>query len=378
MADAVDTPQTTLRDTVAEAFDQHIPAEAPVQTAPSDGEVQKTAPEANPAAPAAERARDEKTGQFVKSEARDEKKPEPPAAQAPATAPIKRDPVTRPSSWGKDHWPLWEKLASGATLTGEEAYALAQLSAKREGEFAKGVSTYKTEFDRVKPVADALAPHLETIKSLGIEPAQFVSNLAQAHRMLSSGTQEQRLGMILKIAQDNGIQLQNLFVRGQDGQVYMNPQVQPFQAQAQQRAAPQVDVAKQVREEIAAVMGQQQIDSFAAEKDAQGNSAHPHFEAVREEMALLLDAGKAQDLKDAYQKAIRLHDDIFESEQEAKRKADEAARQDAQRKAVAAAKANAVSTKTATPSASASPKAKGSVRGAIEDAFDQHVAAGRV
>ncbi len=93
-------------------------------------------------------------------------------------------------------------------------------------------------------------------------------------------------------------------------------------------------------------------------------------------MALLLDAGKAQDLKSAYLMALRLHDDLFAAQQEATKKADEAARLEASRKAVAVAKGSAVSVRSATPaSAGAAPK-KG-IRSQLEEAYDQHTS-GRV
>lgn len=371
--------QTTLRDTIEQAVEEHVPAPGPTQepaASPSG-----TAQAAEPSTATSERARDEQ-GRFA------EKKDEPaakavttskaPVAAAAPAAPPKRDPVTRPSSWGKDHWGLWEKLASGATLTGDEAYQLAQLSAKREGDYAKGVSTYKTEWENAKPLLEALTPHMESIKQLGLQPAQFVQNLAGVHQLLSRGTQEQKLSAVMKLVQDYQIPVQNLFVRGQDGQVYYNPQVQPFQAQAQQRQAPQQDVAELVRKEIAGVMSQQQITQFAEAKDDKGNLLRPHFDTVKADMALLLEAGKAQDLSDAYRMALRMNDELWQSEQDAKVKADEAARLDAQRKSVAAARANAISPKSATPASQATPKGKGSVRSAIEEAVDQHLPAARV
>lgn len=365
MAEEAST-QTTLRDTIEAAVEEHVPAPEVVTTSASPSVPAQASAEPSPATP--ERARDAQ-GRFV--ETKEEKAERIAAKAAPAQAPVAAAPVVAakvhpkvPSSWKKDYHDHWGKLDP----------SVAEYILKREGDFASGVSTYKTEYDRVKPIAEVLAQHQDSIKSLGIEPAQFVSNLANAHQALSRGTPEARLSMFMKLAQDYQVPVQQLFVRGQDGQAYFNPQVQQFQPQ-QQRQAPQApDVEKLVNDRFAALEMKQTISQFAGEKDAQGNLKRPHFEKVKEDMALLLDAGKAQDLEDAYRKALRMDDELWQAEQETQRKADEAARQDQQRKAVAAARQANVSPKTATPSgAAASAKPKG-LRSQLESAFDEHSA----
>lgn len=365
MAEEAPEAQTTLRETIEQAVEQHVPESAPAPSASPSAEATPPS-EPSPATPASERARDDK-GRFV------EKKDEPAAAQAqPAIAPaapqVPAKPLpARPSSWKKDYEADWAKLDP----------RLAEYILQREGEYAKGVSTYKQEWESAKPLLEALNPFKESIQSLGLQPAQFVSNLANAHQTLSRGTPEQRLSMFMKLAQDYQVPVQSMFVQGQDGKVYFNPQVQAYQAQqgpAQPQGLTPEQVRKLVREEQAATFGQQQIEQFAQAKDSQGNPAHPYFEKVKAKMALLLDAGEAQDLQDAYRKAIRMDDELWQSEQESQRKADEAARQEAQRKAVAAAKANVVSPKSATPAAQGGNKGNKGLRAQLEDAFDQHTA----
>lgn len=358
MAEEAST-EITLRDTIEQAFDEVVPTQetpAPVASPSTPAPVA-----AEPAPASSERPRDAQ-GRFVETpEEKAAAKTATAAPQVAPPAPVRVAPKP-PSSWKKDYHPQWEKLDP----------TLADYILQREGEYAKGVSTYKSEWESAKPVLDALTPYQASIQAMGMKPAQFVSNLASAHETLARGTPEARLSMFMKLAQDYQVPVQQMFVRGQDGQVYFNPQVQPHQAAQQRQPAQQQDVSQLVRDEIAGVMSQQQIVNFASEKDAQGNLAHPHFEAVKADMALLLDAGKAQDLKDAYPKAIRMNDDIWKAEQENQMKANEAARQEAQRKAVAAAKANVVSPRSATPAGKAATDGKKGLRGALEAAFDEH------
>ena len=74
----------------------------------------------------------------------------------------------------------------------------------------------------------------------------------------------------------------------------------------------------------------------------------PHFDVVREEMAQLLELGKAQDLETAYAKAVRLNDDVWELEKERLLKT--GSQQASKAQQVAKAKAAAVSPRSVTPS----------------------------
>ena len=89
--------------------------------------------------------------------------------------------------------------------------------------------------------------------------------------------------------------------------------------------------------------------------DDKGNLKHPHFDKVRAKMGNLIDAGEAKSLQDAYAKAVRLDDDLYNQSLEAQRKSAKA-EEDAKRKA-AVEKAKKVRPRTATapPSGSVKP-----------------------
>jgi hypothetical protein len=56
------------------------------------------------------------------------------------------------------------------------------------------------------------------------------------------------------------------------------------------------------------------IDQFAAETDASGNPAHPHFETVRSVMGSLISSGNATDLKSAYEAAVYANPELRQEE----------------------------------------------------------------
>ena len=141
--------------------------------------------------------------------------------------------------------------------------------------------------------------------------------------------------MFQKLASDYGIQLNNM------GQVQqLDPYAQQLMSQLQS-VNQEVSVIKNrfAQEENNRLMGE--IESFKS-----GGNA-PHFELVREEMAQLLELGKAQDLKTAYKLAVRINDEAWALEQE---KLISGARQQASKSnQIAKAKAAAVSPRSVTP-----------------------------
>lgn len=366
--------QATLSDTLRASFDEHIPTEtpepAPVPAAAPGGETQPAT--ATPAADERPRGPD---GKFV------EKKAEPTAATATASTQTKPTgsaatpapavgtpaPLARPSSWKKELEPQWAALPPDV-----QKYVL-----QREGEFAKGVSTYKTEWDNARPLIEAMRPFAPLLQQHGIKADQWISSLGNAHVALAQGSPEQKLSMFLKLAQDYQVPVQNLFQQGQDGKVYFNPQVQPHQAPAPQARAPQAqDVERIIEQKFAQQAAVQSLAQFEAEAPQK----YPHYETVKADMARLLEAGFARDYPSAYQAAVRLpeHSEIFDAIQEQERAAKVAETQKAQAEAAQRARRNTVSPRTATPATTAKTNGKKDLRGTLEDAFEEHAGAGRV
>ena len=278
------------------------------------------------------------------------------AAPTPAAAPK----IPRPDSWAKDKQADWEAMSPS-----QQAYVK-----QREDQYFKGISTYQQEWKGAKPLLDAVAPFLPELQKHNITPESWITNLGRAHHTLATGDGQSKLQMFSKLAQDYGVPLQALYDPNFAQQFVAQTMRQP-QPQAQQP-----DVAALVDQKFNEYRTRTAIEDFEAARDAAGQPQYPHFQTVKADMALLLDAGKAQDLKSAYQMALRLHDDLWQAEQAAPQRAAEAARLEATRKAVAAAKGSAVSVKSATP-ASAGAAPKGTRREQLSEAWDQH-ANGRV
>jgi regulator of replication initiation timing len=248
-------------------------------------------------------------------------------------------PVSRPSTWKKEYVTIWDKMEKGEQISKDDFTKFAEYANQRESEYKKGVSTYKAEADRARELENAIAPFQQEFAQQGITPAAWINNLGRAHMILSKADPAQKIQVFQRLAQDYGIQLNG------EGQ-FVQPQVDAYTQQL-------MNQLNQVNQEVSSIKGrfaQEENQRLMSEIERVRSDVEkfPHFDVVREEMAQLLELGKAQNLETAYKKAVRMNDDVWALEQDRLLKdAKQAAIKSQQ---VAKAKAAAVSPKSATPS----------------------------
>ena len=206
------------------------------------------------------------------------------------------------------------------------------------------------------PIMESIRQFEPLLQHHGVAPQQWINQLGTAHAKLVMGSPEQKLETFAQLANDYGVNLGQL--TGQSG---YDPQFSQL-AQELNQIKNQWSSFQSQQEMIEQTQLQSEIASFKDDK--------PYFEEVRETMAGLLQNGMANDLQSAYDKAIRLNDDVFQkvqSEQTGKFGA-------VQREKVAAAKAKVLSPKSTTPTASTGygGKSASSAREAIMQAMEAH------
>ena len=290
-----------------------------------------------------EPARNEK-GQFVAKDeavaeeevaevvAEDEVEPEQPEEQ------LEIGDIPKPTTWKKDLLPLWDKIAKGETLTKEESKKHLEYLNQRENEFKKGVSVYKAEAERAKALEEAITPFVPELQAQGIHPAAWINNLGRAHMILTKAPHEQKVQMFHRLAQDYGVNLNQI-----------NEPQQPVDAYTQQL----MQQLYQVNQEVSTIKGRFEQEEQARlsneiERVRSDKERFPHFEMVREDMAQLLERGLAPNLETAYAKAVRMNDEAYKLEQDKLLKS--AGSQASKAQQVAKAKATAVSPRSVTPS----------------------------
>ena len=247
-----------------------------------------------------------------------------------------------PSSWKKEAAAEFDKLAPHVQ---DEIL-------RRETDFHKGIEGFKTHADLGRNMERAIQPYMQNLQQAGVSPDQAVSRLFKADAMLRNPDPGVRAQYFAQLAQEYGVDL---------GHAQSVPQKDPYTLQLEQRLA---DI--QFKQETFSQSQQQreqetlnsELQSFA--KDA------VHFEAVREDMAALLQAGRATDLKDAYDKAVYANPQTRQTMLEQQRQ--EVLKQ-AQTQAIAnRAKAASVSIKGSSP-ASGSAGSPTNLRAALEAAY---------
>ena len=227
---------------------------------------------------------------------------------------------------------------------------------RRSEEMHRGLEGYREKAQIGDTFQRAIAPYMQSIKEWGMEPAGAVQALFQADSMLRSGSPEQKVQMLHKLARDYGIDMQQA---AQTPQQNFDPQVFGLQQKLTQMEQwiQQQTIAREQQEADAL---NSEITRFASQPE------NVHYEEVRNDMAGLLQAGMASGLQDAYEKACYANPNV-----RAKVLAQQQAKAESERKAQAIQRANAakhasavnVSRKGTLPSA----KAVGSMDDTIRD-----------
>lgn len=273
-----------------------------------------------------ERPRDE-SGKFTKETETPEAEAKIEVSSEPEVKPAK----PRPSSWKKDYEESWGKLDP----------TLQDYITQREADFAKGVSTYKNQWDQAQPILSTIEKFAPVLQQNGVDPAQWINSLGTAHQTLVYGNPEQKLQMFAQLANDYGVDLSGLL-----GGQQASPQFSMI-AQELSQIKNQWQAFQSQQEQMEQTQLKSEIDSFSKDK--------PYFEDVRETMAGLLQNNMATDLQTAYDKAIRLHDDIWQKIQSEQVKSS----QKEQQSKIAAVKAKAISPKSSSPTANVAIGGKG-------------------
>ena len=245
----------------------------------------------------------------------------------------KEPPLKAPKNWSEDVRSKFTELPREA-----QEYML-----KRDKEMTadytrktQEVAEQRKNFESLDKV---IAPMRQQIAASGVSETEYIARLLNADMALRNNPK-----MALKqLAQGYGIDLSSY--DSDTAEFETESQISQLQQQNQAILA-ELNQFKQQNLQSARQQTENQINTFSLAKDDKGNLKYPHFEQVRVKMGNLIDAGEAKGLEDAYNKAIRLDDELYNQSLDAQRKRAQA-EEDARRKA-AVEKAKKVRPRTAT------------------------------
>lgn len=310
--------------------------------------------------------RDEK-GRFVPKAEPDPV--EPPAGAAPDVKTVEAD---EPVEAIPDKFALPPNYAKKAIREkwGELSPEVRQELHERESDFHKQLTRFDEERNFGRQIKQVVAPYEGFIKSLGAEPVQAFDYLIKTDYALRTAPPEQRKAMFLQAAKDYGVTLSDEdFSQAQYQQA--DPRIETLaqrleRLEFEQRSAME---QQQLQEQRSL---EQQITDFASRPDK------PFFDRVSPLMAALLQSGQAEDLEEAYDKAVYADPETRALQLTAQQQTEQSQRQ-AQLKA-AADKAKAASASvTGAPGqaiAASSPNSAGSLEDDIRAAYQ--TATGRI
>lgn len=200
----------------------------------------------------------------------------------------------------------------------------------------------------------------------GVTAAQGMAQLVQAQQALMSGTPEQRRVALEQIGASYGISLTPGIQNEEDE--YQDPELgkltQRQNALEQYLVQQQQTATTQQRQSDL-----QLVQSFAAEQTDKGDLKHPHFDAVRQHMAVLLP--QAGTIEEAYNQAVYANPETRKSLLEGQAKEASALQEKERAERVTIAKKAAPSNTRSTSIAGKTVKTSVTVKDAAEDAWDE-------
>lgn len=261
-------------------------------------------------------------------------------AQAPA--------VEAPPTWSAEMRTKFQSLP-------QEFRDLQAYAAKRDDQQNQVIIRHQEQLKQAEQLVNAYEPlnnvllaHKDDFARRGILPAQGVAFLLQAQRQL----EQNPVGALIDIARSVNVDLAAVLqAAGIDPRQYGTTQNRPdpyvSQIEAKLNQALQKIDAFESRQVQQQTVAEQQIVTDAEQAIADFAKDKPYFEEVREDMGILLQAGRVKDLPAAYKKACAMNDSIASRIQADQRAKDEAKRKaDEQAKAAEARKSAAVNVKS--------------------------------
>ena len=195
----------------------------------------------------------------------------------------------------------------------------------RETEYARGIDSKSQEAAKFRKEHEAyqeiLQPYQRELEMQGLSPTQFFKSLVGWQQYIQNNPREG----LLRLAQAYGVDPQQLLEQTQN--------VDPTVAKLQKELS-------EVKTQFTGFMTSAQqrefegnlsrVSMFADEKDASGNPAHPYFDEVSSDIMTIMKAQPGTTLEQAYNKALRLNDQVWDKVQ-ATKQASTAKQADAER-----------------------------------------------
>jgi len=208
-----------------------------------------------------------------------------------------------PNHWPKDFAAKFEALDAPAQHMFMERYK------DLEGDYTKKTQAISQYRKRQEAFDEIMAPFKSQFERAGMDDVGAVRQLLAAHDYLRKDPQN----AIAWLANQYGVDTSAIGNDPAAEDEFADPQIKALQQQVAQLTG-FIQNQETQQQSIEQASTQSFIDQFAAETDANGNPAHPHFETVRSVMGSLISSGNATDLKSAYDMAVYANPELRQEE----------------------------------------------------------------
>lgn len=172
---------------------------------------------------------------------------------------------------------------------------------KREQDFHRGIEQYRAKSQAADTLASAIMPYQNLFQATGVDVPTGLRELLGAASRLQMGTPQQKAQTLREIANTFGVDM------GQEPtQQFVDPEVAELRARVyaqEQRDAQRNAMALQQEHSVASNI----LNEFSADP------ANKYFEDVRHTMGLLIQAGTARTLPEAYDMACHANPAVREA-----------------------------------------------------------------
>ena len=177
---------------------------------------------------------------------------------------------------------------------------------------------YTEKTEAIADINRAIDPYGELFERSGVTPGEGLRYLLSAHEALTTKpipTLEWMLSQHVSSADDARRligTLQNQFAVDQQDRDEFDYGEQPSQPQSDPellRRLEQLETRGVIQEQEQA---NHLVATFSQTTDDQGQPRYPHFEQVRQTMASMYANGMVSNLEEAYDKAVRMDDDLYQ------------------------------------------------------------------
>ena len=163
---------------------------------------------------------------------------------------------------------------------------------RREDDFHKGMTKLDEDRNFGLRMKETLTPYMPIIESEGAKPEDVLKGYLNIEYTLRQGTPQQKAAVIQNVMRNFNIDPQTVM-----NQPQASPEIMSLQNELM-GLKQQLSQKEQLQQQEEQARIQSEIEAFASDP------ANIYFNDVKSDMAILLESGKAGDMKEAYDMAI--------------------------------------------------------------------------